>query len=187
MPSPAALSCHRETGLRPLSFEVLGHHSALRRSGTHTVPGRVLGLYHHLMTAIAQNLATCGSLPLPVLGSTSSRRGCTACSPPTSAIPASTLQILLLSSACHACPALQPSHHRPQRELLPCRACRHRDRNESRPIAAAILHRQLPFSANSIQDFSHWHLKWEMTVLIPTCQQEANTFALGSVLGSNTV
>lgn len=155
MPSPAALSCHRETGLGPPFSLVLGHHSALHRSGAHTVPGCVLGLYHHLMTAIAQDLASCGSLPLPMLGSTSSRRGCTACSFPTSAISASTLQIPLLSSTCRAHLALQPSHHRPQRELLPCQTCAHRDQDESRPIATAILHRQLPFSANSVQDFSH--------------------------------
>lgn len=169
------------------SFEVLGHHSALRRSGAHTVPGCVLGLYPHLMTAIAQNLVSYGSLPLPIPGSTSSRRGCTACSPPTSAISTSTLQIALLISVSPAHPAFQPSHHRPQKELLPCQTSAHRDQDESRPTATTVLHRQLPFSANSVQDFSHWHLKWEMTVPIPTCQQGATTSALGSILVSNTV
>lgn len=142
----------------------------------------MLGLHNHLMTAIAQNLVSCGSPPLPMLGSTSSRRGCTPCSPPTS-----TPQIPLLSSTCCARPALQPSHHRPQRELSPCQICAHRDQDESRPLAAAILHRQLPSSANSVWDFSHWHLKWEMTVLIPTRQQGPTTSALGSILVSNTV
>ena len=64
MPSLVALSRRGETGSGPPSFEVLGHHSALRRSGARTVPGRALGLYHHLVTAIAQNVPRCGSLPL---------------------------------------------------------------------------------------------------------------------------
>lgn len=116
-----------------------------------------------------------------------SRRGCTACSLPTSPISASTPRIPLLSSACRAHPALQPSHRRRQRELLPCQTHAHRDQDESRPIAAVILLRQLLFSANSVQDLSHWHFKWEMTVLIPTCQQGASPSALGSILVSNTV
>lgn len=147
----------------------------------------MLGLYNHLMTAIAQNLVSRGSPPLPVLGSTSSRRGCTPRSPPTSTISTSMLQIPLLSSTCCARPALQPSHRRPQRELLPCQICAHRDQDESSPMAASILHRQLPSAANSAWDFSHWHLKWETTVLIPTCQQGPTTSALGSILVSNTV
>lgn len=120
----------------------------------------------------------CGSC---LLGS---HRGCSACSPPTSALSTPTLQIALVSSTHRACPALQPGY---QRELLLCQTHTHRDQDESRPAATAALHRQLLLSSNSVQDSSHWHFKWEMIALIPTCQQGATPSNFGSVLVSNTL
>lgn len=113
-----------------------------------------------------------------------SHRGHTACSPPTSASSTSTLQISLVSSTHHAYPALQPSY---QRELLLCQTHTYMDQDESRPPAAAILHRQLLLSSNSVQDSSHWHFKWEIIALIPTCQQGVTPCTFGSILVSNTV
>jgi len=173
MPSPAALSCHREMGSGPPFFKALGHHSALHRSGAHSVPERVLGPYQRLTTTIAQNLASCGSLPLPVPGSTSSRRGCTACSPPTSAVSAATLQILTQQRMpCPSCPpALPPQAPKgavttpnlrtqgPGREQTCCR---------SNPAQAAAV----------LCDFSHWPLKWETTA-DPHMPKRGNHFCFG--------
>lgn len=165
------------TGSGPLPLEALAHHSALHKIWGSQSPRVSTGTVS-MLTANTQHELSCGSCL------SGSHRGCTACSPPTSAISTSTLQISLFSSTHHAYPALQPSH---QRELLPCQTHTYRDQDENGPAAAAILHRQLLFSSNSVQDSSHWRFKWEMIVLIPTCQQGATPSTFGSILVSNTV
>lgn len=165
------------TGSGPSPLKVLGHHSAQHKVWGSQSPRASTGTVS-MFTANAQHVPTCGSCL------SGSHRGCTACSPPASAISTSTLQISLVSSTHHADPALQPSY---QRELLPCQTHTCRGQDESGPTAAAILRGQLLFSAISVQDSSHWHFKWEMIVLILTCQQGATPSAFGSILVSNTV
>lgn len=82
------------------------------------------------------------------------------------------------------CPVL-PSKHSPKGSR---HRAKPREQDESRPIAPALLRRQLPISANSVQDyFFSQDLNWEMAVMIPTCQEGATISALRPVLVSNTL